>query len=76
MKRNKIKTKLKLIRHTILYVGVIENRKNILGILKVADELKENKDIRFLLVGKIELWRQENNQRSGKEKECDISFKY
>ena len=53
IEKNEIKTKLKLIRHTILYVGVIENRKNILGILKVADELKENKDIRFLLIGKI-----------------------
>lgn len=40
--------------HIILYVGVIENRKNISGILKIADEVYEkNKKIVFLLVGKI-----------------------
>jgi glycosyltransferase involved in cell wall biosynthesis len=38
----------------VLYVGVIENRKNILGILKIADELYgTNKEIGFLLVGKL-----------------------
>src|SRR3989339_590765 len=51
--KKEIKAKLKLTKYTILYVGVIENRKNILGILKVADELKEYKDIRFLLIGKM-----------------------
>ena len=38
----------------ILYVGVIENRKNITGIIKIADEVfKSNKRIKFLLIGRI-----------------------
>lgn len=51
--KNEIKSDLKLPKYVILYVGMIENRKNILGILKVADELKKNEDIGFLLIGKI-----------------------
>ena len=51
--KNEIKTKLKLTKYTVLFVGVIENRKNILGILRVADILKENEDLKFLLVGRI-----------------------
>ncbi len=49
-----IKKSLGLSEYIILYLGMIENRKNILGILKIADEvLKENKQIKFLLIGKI-----------------------
>jgi|GEM_PF-383325 len=52
--KNKIKSSLHLSPFVVLYVGVIENRKNILGILKVADEIYErNKDVDFLLVGKL-----------------------
>jgi glycosyltransferase involved in cell wall biosynthesis len=51
--KNEIKAHLKLTKYTILYVGVIENRKNIFGILKVADKYIEHKDIRFLLIGKL-----------------------
>lgn len=37
----------------IIYVGVIEHRKNILGILKIADLVyNKNKELRFLLIGK------------------------
>lgn len=38
----------------VLYVGMIENRKNIQTILKVADKIKEfRQDVSFVLVGKI-----------------------
>lgn len=48
-----LKIKFKLPERYILYVGMIENRKNILGILKTADILYSNKaDINFVLVGK------------------------
>jgi len=48
-----IKKKLNLPGKYVLYLGVIENRKNILGILKTADivYLKEP-DLKFLLVGR------------------------
>lgn len=37
----------------ILYVGVIENRKNINGILNIADLVyQQNKEIKFLLIGR------------------------
>jgi len=40
--------------HIVLYLGMIENRKNILGILKIADEIYvRNKSIKFLMIGKI-----------------------
>ncbi len=52
--KNALKRKLKLKEHIILYVGKIENRKNILGIIKVANELKKNfTDFIFVLVGKV-----------------------
>ena len=48
-----IKTILKLPEKYVLYVGIIENRKNILGILKTADLLySKSIDIKFVLVGK------------------------
>ena len=38
----------------ILYVGVIENRKNIYGILNIADLVyKNNKELKFLLIGRL-----------------------
>lgn len=52
--KEEIKKMFGLPENIILYLGMIENRKNILGILKIADEvLKENKQIKFLLIGKI-----------------------
>ena len=40
--------------HIVLYVGMIENRKNILGILKIADQVYlKNKNIKFVIIGKI-----------------------
>lgn len=54
IEKNEINKMLDLSEYTILYLGMIENRKNILGILKIADEvLKENKQVKFLLIGKI-----------------------
>jgi glycosyltransferase involved in cell wall biosynthesis len=52
--KKEIKSHLNLPPCIVLYVGMIENRKNILGILKIADEtIKTSKDIGFLLVGKL-----------------------
>ncbi|MFO7447591.1 MAG: glycosyltransferase family 1 protein [Ignavibacteriaceae bacterium] len=40
--------------HIVMYLGMIENRKNIPGIMKIADEVyKKNNNIKFLLIGKI-----------------------
>lgn len=51
--KNKIKNEYDLPRIIVLYVGMIENRKNIYGILKVADILKsKNPDIGFVIIGK------------------------
>ena len=48
-----IKNKFNLPAKFVLYVGVIEQKKNILGILKIADIVDKNRtDIKFLLVGK------------------------
>lgn len=48
-----IKKQFKLSKNVVLYVGVIENRKNILGILKIADLVnKIRTDVEFVLVGK------------------------
>ena len=51
--KSEIKDKFGLRKHVVLYVGMLENRKNINGILKVADELyNRDKEIGILLVGK------------------------
>lgn len=51
--KNKIITDYNLPSKFILYVGVIENRKNIIGILKIADLLKDRGvDIQTILIGK------------------------
>ena len=52
--RQRVRNLYNLPEKIILYVGMIENRKNILGILSIADQLlKKNKEIRFLIIGKI-----------------------
>ncbi len=49
----KIRLKYKISGKFVLYVGLIENRKNILGILKIADLfIEENIDLKFVLIGK------------------------
>ncbi|RJP63776.1 MAG: glycosyltransferase family 1 protein [Ignavibacteriales bacterium] len=49
-----VKKSLGLKGNLVLYVGMIENRKNIPGFLKIADEIfNRNKDVQFVLVGKI-----------------------
>ncbi len=51
--KEQIKSTFNLLNHVILYVGMIENRKNILGILKIADLInKQRSDVEFILVGK------------------------
>jgi len=49
-----IRKKYNLPENIVLYLGVIENRKNIVGILKTADIIsKTNIKLNFLLVGRI-----------------------
>jgi len=51
--KEQIKITFNLLNHIILYVGMIENRKNILGILMIADIInKQRSDVEFILVGK------------------------
>jgi glycosyltransferase involved in cell wall biosynthesis len=52
--KNEIKKMFGFPKHIVLYIGMIENRKNISGILRIADEVfKKNKEVKFLLIGKI-----------------------
>jgi glycosyltransferase involved in cell wall biosynthesis len=52
--KNKIKKSMNLNDNIVLYVGMIENRKNIIGILKIADKVfRINPEIQFILIGKI-----------------------
>jgi len=51
--RNKIKQKYNLPEKFVLFVSVLEERKNIRGILKISDILwKDNFKIKFVLVGR------------------------
>lgn len=51
---NEIKSKYNLPQYIVLYVGMLENRKNIPGVLKVADLVKEKKsNVGFVLIGKV-----------------------
>ncbi len=51
--KENLKTKYLLSDKFILYVGVIENRKNIYGILKIADLIyRDNKELKLLLIGR------------------------
>lgn len=50
----KLKAKYGFQKYNVLYVGMIENRKNIRGIMKIADEIFTiRKDVGFILIGKI-----------------------
>jgi len=52
--KNEIRKTLRLPEHVVLYLGMIENRKNITGILRIADEVgTKDKNIKFVLAGKI-----------------------
>ncbi|PIP78395.1 MAG: hypothetical protein COW85_04495 [Ignavibacteria bacterium CG22_combo_CG10-13_8_21_14_all_37_15] len=52
--KREIRKALGFPEHIVLYLGMIENRKNIIGILRIADEIySQNKNIKFLLAGKI-----------------------
>ncbi|MCW9094625.1 MAG: glycosyltransferase family 4 protein, partial [Ignavibacteriaceae bacterium] len=54
IEKRKLKNEYKLSDKFILYVGVIENRKNIYGILNIADLVYSNsKDLKFLLIGRL-----------------------
>ena len=51
--KEEIKSLYNLSKYVILYVGMIENRKNIYGILKISDLIKNvRSDVEFILVGK------------------------
>ncbi|MGA7836787.1 MAG: glycosyltransferase family 1 protein [Ignavibacteriaceae bacterium] len=51
--RHSLERKYNLSKKFILYVGVIENRKNITGILKTADIIQQKyKEISFVLIGR------------------------
>ena len=53
IEKEEIKKQFGLSKNVVLYVGMIENRKNILGILKIADIIKDIKsEVEFILVGK------------------------
>lgn len=48
-----VKNKFNLASKFLLYVGVLENRKNILGLLKITELLRNNgQDIHLVLIGK------------------------
>lgn len=52
--KNDLKKSLGISGKIVLYVGMLENRKNISGIIKVADELlNTDANALFLLVGKV-----------------------
>jgi glycosyltransferase involved in cell wall biosynthesis len=52
--KSALKKEYKISGKIVLYVGMLENRKNIQTILKVADRIKElNKEVTFVLVGKV-----------------------
>ena len=51
--KEEIKKQFGLSKNLVLYVGMIENRKNIFGILKIAELIKQSRsDVEFILVGK------------------------
>lgn len=49
---SRVKEKYDLNNKPILYMGAIENRKNIIGILKIADIVRNKIDNEFVLIGK------------------------
>ncbi|OGU42597.1 MAG: hypothetical protein A2058_07750 [Ignavibacteria bacterium GWA2_36_19] len=52
--KEEIRKKYNLPEKIVLYIGMVENRKNILGILNIADGIyKKNKTIGFVIIGKI-----------------------
>lgn len=54
VEKSEIRKSLALPEQLVLYLGMIENRKNIMGILRIADEIfTKNQNIKFLLAGKI-----------------------
>lgn len=51
--KNELISKYNLPKNFILYIGAIDNRKNIIGILKIGDLLRRAKgDIKIVLIGK------------------------
>ena len=52
-KKRELRKKYNLPNEFILYTGVLEERKNIEGIIKIADLLKDKTEIPILLFGKI-----------------------
>lgn len=64
-----LKKQFGLTEKIILYVGMLENRKNILTILKIADMfINEREELSFVLVGKIGYGGKKLNLKYKKEK--------
>lgn len=54
VEKKSFKEKYKLTEKVVLYVGMIENRKNVYAILKIADLFAQKRtDLIFILIGKI-----------------------
>lgn len=83
--KEKYKTKYSLPDQFILYAGVLEERKNIEGIIKIADLLKDKTEIPILLFGKIghrgekylrEIKKRKNIRYEGFIESPDLSYIY
>jgi len=67
--KNDLKKSLNVSGKLVLYVGMIENRKNIYGIIKIADVLfKTDPNVVFLLVGKVGYGGKKILREAGKRK--------
>ncbi len=69
----------------ILYVGVLENRKNIDGIIKIADDLRGKTDVSIVLAGRAgyggkeyveEIKRRNNMRHLGFFEDADLPYLY
>lgn len=85
LEKQKIKKKYNLPDKFILYVGVLEKVKNIEGVIKIADLLKDKTRIPILLFGKIghhgrnylrEIKKRKNIQYKGFIESKDLSYIY
>lgn len=83
--KEELERKYNLPEKFILYTGVLEERKNIEGVIKIADLLKDKTETPILLFGKIghggkkylrELQKRENIQYKGFVKSKDLPYLY
>jgi len=85
MEKRKFKEKYNLPEKFILYVGVLEERKNIEGIIKISDLIKDKTEIPILLFGRIgyqggqylkEIKERKNIQYKGFIENQDLPYMY